>query len=59
MLLHVWIFHFLWLSNIPLYGHTTILFPHSSLHGHLNCLHLLAVVHSAVSQEKQGRTLGV
>ena len=39
-------FNFLWLNNIPLYGYTT-LFIHSSVDGHLNCFHFLAIVNRA------------
>ena len=41
MLLQVALFHsFLWLSNIPLY-------IHSSVNGLLGCFHILAIVNSA------------
>ena len=40
---------FLWLSNIPLYNiYTKIfhIFTHSSVNGHLNCFHILAIENS-------------
>ena len=45
MLLQMALFHsFLWLSYIPLYICTT--FIHSSVHGHLCCFQVLAIVNS-------------
>ena len=38
---------FLWLSNIPLYIYHIFL-THSSVNGHLDCFHVLAIVNSAV-----------
>ena len=38
--------YLLWLSHIPLYD----IFIHSSVDGGLGCLHVLAVVSSAVSE---------
>ena len=50
MLLQMALFQsFLWLSNIPLYIH--ILFMHSSVDGHVDCLHVLAIVNSAATSE--------
>ena len=46
MLLQMTLFHFLWLSNIPLYKYHIIFF-YSSVDGHLCCFHVLAIVHSA------------
>ena len=40
------LFHFLWLSNIPLYVYH-IFFIHSSVDGHLGCFCVLAIVNSA------------
>ena len=48
-------YSFLWLSNIPLclcvcviyISHLFILFIHSSVDGHLGCLHVLAIVNNA------------
>ena len=39
---------FLWLSSIPLIYIYHILFIHSSVDGHLGCIHVLAIVNSAV-----------
>ena len=48
MLLQMALFHsFLWLSNIPLYIYNHIFFIHSSVNGHLGCIHVLAIVNSA------------
>ena len=47
MLLHVVLFHFLWLSNIPFYICTTSFLIHSSVDGHLGCFHVLAIINSA------------
>ena len=49
MLLQMAVFHFLWLSNIPLYIYTYhIFFIHPSVIGHLGCLiyesHVLATI---------------
>ena len=41
------LFHFLWLSNIPLYVYYHIFFIHSFVSGHLSCFHVLAIVNSA------------
>ena len=37
---------FLWLSGIPLYICTTILFIHSSINGHLGSFHILAFINN-------------
>ena len=44
---------FLWLDNIPsyIYTHTTTIFIHSSVDGHLSSFHTLAVVNVAVNSE--------
>ena len=43
----------LWLSNIPLEKKYQIFFIHSSLDGHLDCVHVLALVNSvAVNTEE-------
>ena len=52
MQLQMALFHFLWLSNIPLhvYTHTPpphVFFIHSSSDGYLACFHVLATVNSA------------
>ena len=42
------LFHsFLWLSNIPLCVCVCIFLTHSSVDGHLSCLHILAMMNSA------------
>ena len=38
---------FLWLSNIPLHICTTASLSIQTIHGHLGCFHVLAVVNSA------------
>ena len=38
---------FLWPNNIPLYIGTHSFFIHSSVDGHLDCFHVLAIVNSA------------
>ena len=48
MLLQMASFHsFLWLSNTPLYVYISHIFVHSSVNGHLDCYHVLAIVNSA------------
>ena len=55
MLLQMAIFHFLLLSNIPLcvyvYVCVCVCTPHllKPIDGHLDCLHVLAIVNSAVA----------
>ena len=49
MLLQMALFHFLWLSSIPLYIHIGthhIFFIHSSVDGHLGYFHVLAIMNS-------------
>ena len=42
------LFHsFLWLSSIPLYIVPHLLYPFTSVDGHLGCFHVLAIVNSA------------
>jgi len=40
------LYHFKWLSNIPLYKYH-VFFIHSSVDGHLGCFHILVTVKSA------------
>ena len=49
MLLQIALFHsFLWLSNIPLCVCVYhIYFIHSSVNGHRDCFHVLAIINSA------------
>ena len=50
MLVHIALFHFLWLSSIPSHTHTptpTHIFIYSSVDGHLGCFHVLAIVNNA------------
>ena len=51
MLLQMALFHFLWLSSIPLCVYVCVythhIFIHSSVNRHLGCFHVLAIVNSA------------
>ena len=46
MLLQVALFHFLWLSNIPLYIYPIFL-SQLPVDGHLGCFHILVIINSA------------
>ena len=48
MLLQMALFHsFLWLNNISLSIYTTSFFIFSSVDGHLDCFHVLAIINSS------------